>query len=235
MRNITIALLLALPLTAHAADVVVPSISVTGFAEVKLAPNQAVLSLTVHSENVKLDVAKAEQDKKVKQVVAITDKLGIKVDDVKTQYANVQPIYDYMPNTNKPKFRVYSLDNQIEIKMDKLEVAGALMDALVAAGFDRVNGLQFGLKNEREQREAMLAQALANAKDKAQKMTSALGAKLGKPITINESGSYMPQPVMMAKAMSAESAVADAGSMPSYSPTGLIEIQQTVNVTFGLE
>jgi uncharacterized protein len=229
-----LAMLLAFPLTAHAADVVVPSISVTGFAEAKLAPNQAVLSLTVHSENVKLDVAKKEQDKKVKEVIAITEKLGIKADDVKTQYANVQPVYDYNQN-GKPKFRNYSLDNQIEIKMDKLETAGPLMDALTNAGFDRIGGLGFGLKDEREQREALLAQALGNAKDKAQKMAAALGVKIGKPITINESGAYTPQPVVMAKAVRAEMAVADAGSMPTYSPTGLIEIQQTVNVTFGIE
>ncbi len=234
MKKLILALLLTLPLTAHAADVVVPSISVTGFAEAKLAPNEARLSLTVHSEHAKLDTAKAEQDKKVKALLAITEKLGIKADNVKTQYASVQPIYDYVQNTSKPKFRAYSLDNQIEIKMDKLDNAGPLMDKLTEAGFDRMNGLNFGLKDEREQREAMLAQALANAKDKAQKMAAALGVKLGKPIAINESGAYTPQP-MPVMAMRAEAAAMDKGSMPSYSPAGLIEIQQTVNVTFSLD
>lgn len=232
-----ILLLFAAPAFAGDDNELVRSVTVTGFAEAKLAPNQANLSMTVHSENTKLDVAKKEQDKKVKEMMNLIADIGIKEKDVKTRYANVQPVYDYMEKTNKPKFRHYALDNQVDININELEDAGPLMDKLVQAGFDRVNGLTFALKDDREQREALLVDALANAKDKAQKMVGALGAKLGKPITITESGSYNPPPMLYAKSARAEMAMASdtGGSMPTYSPAGLIEIQQTVNVTFGIE
>lgn len=231
-----VACLFAIP--ALAQDKIVPSIAVTGYAEAKLAPDQARLSVEVYTEQRNLKTAKKDQDEKVKNLLAIAVKQGVKQDDIRTLYANVQPLYDYVPNTSKPKFRAYMLSNQVEIVCNDLTITGPLMDALVEAGFDRVQGIQFTLKNRREEEQKLTRAALVNAKTKAADMASALDVKIGKPITITESGSYNPPPIVMAKAMHAEMAVAadaSGGSMPSYSPAGLIEISQTVNVTFAIE
>lgn len=237
LKNILALFLLISTAPAFAETVVQPSISVVGFAESKISPDKASINVEAYSENKDLNTAKKEQDEKVKKLVALAKKQGIDEDQITTRYANVQPLYDYLPNTNKPKFRAYSLSNQIEIEVLDITKVGPLMDALVAANFDRIQGVQFGLKNRRAAEDALLKQALGNARAKAGGMVEALDAKLGKPITISESGSYNPPPILMAKAQRMEMAVAaDAGgSMQSYSPTGLIEIQQTVNVTFAME
>jgi uncharacterized protein YggE len=228
----------ALSFPAFASDAVVqPSIAVVGVAEAKIAPDEAVMNVEVYTEKRDLQAAKKEQDEKVRKLLAIAKKQGVSEEQIRTLYANVNPIYDYLPNTNKPKFRAYGLSNNIQITTQDLTLVGPLMDALVEANFDRIQGVQFGLKNQRDEQDKLMKAALLNAKAKATNMVSALDAKLGKPITITESGSYNPPPVMMAKAMRTEMAMAtDAGgSMPTYTPAGLIEIQQTVNVTFAIQ
>lgn len=232
---------LMLATTAHADDdnryVTPRSVSVTGYAEAKLAPEQAVISITVHSESKNLDAAKKEQDEKVKKLINLTREMKIDKDDVRTLYANVRPEYEYIRETGKQKFRNYALENQIEITVKILDRAGPLMDKLIDAGFDRIGNLRFELENERKHREALMTEALQQARDKAAKMAEALGAKLGRPLTISESGAYNPPPMPMGRTMAmAESAdMAKSASMPTYTPIGVIDIQQTVNVTFELE
>lgn len=228
----------ALPQLAVAQQYITPrTVSVTGYAEEKLAPDEAKLFVTVHTENRDLNTAKKEQDEKVAKLMKVVKSLNIEQGDgnVRTLYANLQPVYDYQQQTGKPKFRAYQLENQIEMTLDKVEVAGPLMDKLVEAGFDRIGNIQFGLKDERKKREALMEEALKDARDKAGKMAAALGATLGKPMTISESGSYTPPPMPMMRNMAMAADMAESKSMPTYSPTGVIEIQQTVNVTFELQ
>lgn len=222
---------------ALADEKLVRSVSVTGYAEAKLAPDQAKLYVTVNTENRDLNKAKQEQDEKMEKLMRVVKSLKIEEGDgnVRTLYANLQPMYDYERNTSKPRFRAYWLENQVEMTLDKVEIAGPLMDKLVESGFDNIGNIQFTLKEERKKREALMEDALVDARDKAQKMAAALGANLGKPITISESGSYTP-PIPLMRNMAAMAADAEsAQSMPTYSPTGVIEIQQTVNVTFAIE
>lgn len=229
----------SLPITAHADDDIVPSITVTGYAESKVSPDKAVVNVQVYTEYKLLDAAKAEQDKKVKQLVAIASAKGVKPVDIRTRHANVQPQYDYVQvagQQNKRVFRAYALTNSIEVTIRNLTEVGPVMDQLVKAGFDRIDNVQFGLENQREHEEAMLGQALKHAKQKASNMATALGARIGKPLAVTESGASQPPVLYQAKGRAMAMMAEDAGgSMPSYTPEGVIPIQKTVNVTFELE
>jgi len=240
MKKILIGLLFlgCLQTTAQAADALalgaVRSVSVSGFAEESFAPDEANVAVTVHSENRDLATAKKEQDEKVKKLVQLAMDTGVKKEDIRTQFANVQPSYDYA--NGKQRFRHYELNNRVEIKVRDLNKTGPLVDRLVAADFDRMDGIQFSLSTERQKREEMLAKAIENGRAKAESMAAALGQKLGRPISIEESGANVrpPQPVMMMKAERAMAADASV-SMPSYSPAGEIQISQTVGLSFELQ
>ena len=238
MKKTLLILLLCVPFSAYAGDKdLVPSITVTGYAEAKISPDQAVVNVNVYTENKELAIAKKEQDAKVKKLVALALKNGAKKEHISTRRANVQPLYDYVQATKKRRFRAHSLTNSIEVKMDDLEQVGPFVDALVAAKFDRIQGVQFRLKNRRAHQEKLLKEALRNAKKKAEMMADALDTDIGRPITVSESGSYNRPPIYRARAAKAESfaVAADSGSIESYTPTGQVDIKQTVNVTFELE
>ena len=238
MKKILLALLFCVPFAAHAGDKeLVPSLSVTGYAEAKIAPDQATVSVNVYTENKELAVAKKQQDRKVKKLVALALKQGVKKNHISTHYANVQPLYDYIKLTKKRRFRAHSLTNRISIKMDDLEKVGPLVDSLVAAEFDRIQGVNFTLKNRRAHQEKLLKQALSNAKQKAEMMADALDTDIGRPLKVSESGSYNRPPVYRARGAQVEAFAvkADSGSIDTYTPTGQVDIKQTVNVTFELE
>lgn len=233
------AILAGAPAYAGQQDIVAArTLAVTGYAEAKLPPDQAQLNLNVYTEHKQLAAGKLEQDKKMNQMMQILADNGIAKEKIRTQYAAINPIYDYIQNS-KPRFRAYELTNRVEITIDDLSSTGPIVDKLVEAGFDRVENVQFQLKDQIKRREELLSAAVANAKGKAARMATELGVKLGKPVSVTESGAFNPPPVMMAKgmaraAMMADGAVAES-SMPSYTPSGLVEINQTVNATFEVE
>lgn len=211
------------------------SVTVTGYAQESFAPDEAMVGITVHSEDRDLATAKKDQDKKMHQLMQLVVDTGIKKEDVRTQFANVQPVYEYV--NGKRRFKNYALNNRLEITVRVMEKAGPLVDRLVDAGFDQVDNIQFRLSDEREKREEMLTRAIENGRAKAERMAASLGQKLGKPITIEESGAHVrpPQPMMMAKAERGLMAADASVSMPSYSPAGEIEISQTVGLSFELQ
>lgn len=212
------------------------TVSVTGYAESKVAPDKATVYVNVYSEDKALDTAKAVQDKKVKQLLALAAKQGVKNEDISTNFANVQPRYRYEEKTRKRILEGYTLTNNVEVTLRDLDKVGPFMDSLISAGFDQINNVQFGLEKRRQHEEKLMSEALKNAKQKASEMASVLGSSIGQPISISESGARVMPPMPMARGMvMAMDAAESSKSISTYSPEGVIEIQQTVNVIFALE
>jgi uncharacterized protein YggE len=80
-------------------------------------------------------------------------------------------------------------------------------------------------------RDSLRIAAAKDAQRKAVDLATAVGAKVGKPISIAESGGFQPQPMYRAKAMMM---AADAESGTPVS-AGQMVVRVTVNATFELE
>ena len=228
-----LALFLAAP--AHAETLLdVRHVEVTGEASQKLVPDQATLQVTVQAEDKVLTKAKDANDAKLKKVLAVAKDAGLTDKQLQLSYSNIAPQYDYNQNSSKPIFRSYVVSHTITLTLKQPEKASVLIDALTREGIDQMGGLNFGLSDEKKARDALLEEALANAKAKAERMAAALGAKLGKPLSIAEVGGNSPQPVrpMMAR-------MAMAGGMAKEAspelPSGEVEINEQVQVIFALE
>ena len=81
--------------TAQAdADKPVRSISVSGEAEVRVVPDQALISMTAENRNASLQEAKQENDKAVSGFIAYaTQKLGVEKKHIQTDFVNIEPVY----------------------------------------------------------------------------------------------------------------------------------------------
>lgn len=210
--------------------------SVTGEAMEKFAPDQAVLPITVQTEDKDLKIAKTKNDEKIRAVLAIAKKYNIAATDMQTSYTSVQPQYNYLPNTNKPQLRGYQASASLQFKLSPLDKVAGFMDEVVKAGVDRVDGIQYTLKDDQKNREDVMLKALVNAASKATKMAATLHVTLGAPLQVSESGGVnYPQPVpYMARGVMAMAAAPEMKSAPDL-PSGEIEIRQTVNVTYELK
>lgn len=79
----------------------------------------------------------------------------------------------------------YVANNTVHIEVRRLDRIGALIDTALAAGANRVSGINFTSSAEREARRSVLAEAVANARSDAEAIATAAGGSLGRLIELN--------------------------------------------------
>ncbi|KAA9346131.1 SIMPL domain-containing protein [Adhaeribacter soli] len=214
-----------------------PLVTVSGTGEVKVQPNEIMLSLAVDVRGKTLDEARKQNDEKVASVLAYLKKYGVESKDVQTTYMSVQPIYhsgEY--GQTNPDF--YSTQKSVNVLIRKIDKFDDLLTGIYKAGANRVDGIEFRtseLKKHREQARKLAVQA---AKEKAISLTGELGTKIGRVYAINEnSGVGYPMPYRgMAGGM--YNKMAEASMSDQSGPTiagGQIIISSTVEASFVIE
>lgn len=224
--------LFSLPAAAQEERTRQPVISVSGEGEAAIAPDMAVLQLSVVRD------AKTAADALSANSAAMTDVLAaIKADgvaerDIQTSNFSIFPQYRHFEPkdgvSRPPEIIGYEVTNALTVRVRDLKKLGALIDTSVKLGVNQ--GGQITFTNDdpaaalSDARKAAMKEALA----KAHTLTEAAGVKLGKVLEISEnSGRPIAQPMMrMAMAKDAAPAPVAAGEN-SYTVT--------VNVTFALE
>ncbi len=85
---------------------------------------------------------------------------------------------------------------------------GGLLDKLVQAGSNQINGISFGIEKPDQALDEARKAAAADARRKAEVYAAATGVKLGPIVSISEQQAYTPPPMQMRAAMKAEMAPA---------------------------
>jgi uncharacterized protein len=228
------------------------TISVSGQASRKLVPDEAHLKVNLNSMLPKMAEAKAAHDVKLKALLEITKALGIEERKVRTESAMVQPIYEYatepataiMPNPQpKRVFRGYRVQTQLDITVVDTSKVGALMEKITEAGFEKDANTEWGslldlnyqVSEPEKKRDELLAEAIAAARAKAERMAAAAGSSVARVQQITESnvGTYNPRPVPMLAMAKVSMAEAD-GAPPVAPPSGEENLQANVSVAFEL-
>jgi len=109
---------------------------------------------------------------------------------------SLQPQYDYR-DRRKPTITGYEARNTVTVKSDDIDQVGPMLDALVRAGVNNINQVQFTVKDPKAALEKARMDAIREAKAKAQAMADAADVKLGPLMSLNESSGGNVQPVMM--------------------------------------
>lgn len=237
MGRVLLAFLLLAPLPS-VADEIVRTITVYGKAEHEVKPDVAMVGVTIENKSMTLEETKRKQDAETKKLLQIAKELRVNQDDLRTQHAQINPHYEYNRETKKQVFKGYRANTTVQIKLRDLEKVGVLLDKLVRAGFDRVNNVRYILDDDIEHRDAVLVEALSNAKNKAEKMAKRLGGNLGQAITVNEGYKSAPvlyQPKMMRSMAMDAAPEAMSASASVAPPSGLIELNGTVTAIFELK
>ena len=210
------------------------TISVTGNAETKVMPDEAELSLSVITEG--KDAAQV-QDDNAKVMNKVIDALkGAGLDDKQIQTTNyyLYPWEEYNYQTGKHTKLGYKLTQTISVKVKDISKVGELLNLAVQNGVTNVDNLNFKLsdKLEKDTKDALVAEATKNAKEKAQTLAQNLDVEVGDPISISETNYYVPRYYALASkdmAMAVEEA-----SVPQISPQE-INVQLGIAVNFEIE
>ena len=189
--------LTALPILSATAQWQQPpaQINVSGSAEIKVAPDEVDLSVSVESRDASLETAKQLNDQSVAKTLDFLKHNGIKDKDIQTDYVSVEPVYDPNDRNNyatqtKPLF--YRVSKGIGIRLTDVSAFDSILTGLIASGVNNVQGIDFRTSELRRYKDEARSKAIRAAKEKADAMAAELGVKVGKPysINVNESGGW---------------------------------------------
>lgn len=209
-------------------DTAQPSMSVSATGSVSTAPDRAIVTAGVVSEGKTAREAMMGNATLMTTVFEQLETAGIQRKNIMTSQLSLQPKYDYR-DRNAPKIASYEARNTITAKSEDLESVGAMLDALVRAGVNNINGVKFSLSDPKSAMALARNNAIQDAREKAEAMAKAAGVKLGPLLDLNENNfNSSPQPMMTYARMEVAS---DAVTPIS---AGEQSMQVTVNLTYAI-
>ena len=198
-------------------------------------PDLAVFSAGVTSQAKTAGAALSANAADMNRVVAALKRAGIADRDIQTSNLSLNPVYappirrpDGQYEQGEQRIIGYNVNNTVTVRQRKLAEFGRVIDTLVEAGANQVNGPSFQMDEpDAATDEARLA-AMKKARARAELYARAAGLRVVRILSISESGGYVPGPPVVFARMAADSAAAP-------SPVAAGEIQLNANVTVMFE
>ncbi|MFC0202974.1 SIMPL domain-containing protein [Novosphingobium soli] len=199
-------------------------------------PDLANYTAGVTTQGTTASEALSANSAQMSQVIAALKRAGIADKDVQTSNLSVNPVYarpkrlpDGSYEEGPQRIVGYQANNSVSVRQRKLGDMGKVIDALVNAGANQVNGPNFTLAEPQAAQDEARAEAMKSARARAELYARASGLRVARIVSISESGGYVPQPVMYVRKAAMDSAAAPAP------PVAAGELEMTVNVTVQFE
>lgn len=227
------------------------TITVVGMGQANGTPDVATVSLGVEAVDEDAAAAFAKASDAATKILAAVIEKGIAREDVQTTginiYSQIQPTGDPAVSTPggapgiPPRF--YQAQIFVNIKVRNLDQTtpttsvtkvGEIIDSAVKAGANLINGITFDLSDPSALASKARANAIADARAKAQELAAAFGVKVGKVIQIEEiSGG----PGVLPYADMGKVGIGGGGGVASAAPIsqGQLSVVVSVKVIFALE
>ena len=190
--------LLAVFLLAGCAGVAASSsaergIAVTGSGRVSLPPDTAVLEVGAEARAAQLADATAEVDRRMRAVLAQVKAAGVRDADIRTTGYAIDPIAESR-QPGDPGVRIvgYHVSNVVNVRTRDVTGIGRIVDAAVTAGANVVRNVSFTLDEPTRAEAEARTLAMQNAAEKARQVAGAAGVRLGRLLSVTESGPVRP-------------------------------------------
>lgn len=160
------------------------SVSVTGTAELRVAPDELVVSVGVDTYAVEAQAAKKANDEAMAELLRVTKDNGVEPTNVRTENFTLLPRYDGRYESRH--VIGYEAKKTLVVTLSSAEKAESLLAELFKGGANRIDGVTMTSTKIIEQRKEARKMAVAAAREKAEAMAAALGQKVGRPLKIDE-------------------------------------------------
>lgn len=181
------------------------TITVSAEGKADSVPNVGKITATIESKNTNLDLARAENEKKISDIVTKLKTLGVDEKDIKTNYISgnsqgQEPMMYMRPRNYSPSPQS-TMTTTLEITIRNFKTADAVIAALTSNSATNIYGPQLTVEDAKLETAKSQARtnAVENAKKKAIELASASGRKIGKAIKITEQGDFEYPMPMLAK------------------------------------
>ena len=223
---------------------------VSGEGQSRQVPDLAIFSAGVVTQGKTGGDALAANATRMDEVIKALKRTGIGDRDIQTSALSLQPQYSnpeqeaqlrarmtrepYVApvQPEPPRIIGYEARNNVQVRVRKLGEMGRIIDTLVSAGANQVDGPSFTLDDPKAALDEARVAAVKDAHSRAELYARAAGLRISRTISISEGGGYYPvQPIMVTGRM--------AGAPPPPPPPspvapGELTLGATVSVQFAL-
>ncbi|MEK7859947.1 MAG: SIMPL domain-containing protein, partial [Chloroflexota bacterium] len=155
--------------------------------------------------------------------------LGIAEKDTKTASYRIEPQYAY-DKGEAPRITGYQAVQLVTLTLRKVDDAGKALDALVRNDGATNATIRFTLEDTKPSQAEARKLAIEDARAKAEAMARTAGVRLGKVLSISDTGSSAPPSSEQRLAFAAPAPKAD-----TQIPVGDLEVVVRVQVQFAIE
>ena len=155
----------------------VPTISVSGEGRVEAAPDCATISIGVTSFDRDATKVQNENSRIATDVINSITSLGIDRKNIRTGNYNFQQRYRY-DDKGKQIFDGYEVNNTVTVAVNDLSKVGKVIDTALASGANRIDSLNFGIRDRENFQSDALKLAVRDARRKAEIVASELGKRI---------------------------------------------------------
>lgn len=187
------------------------TLTVTGTGRVSAPPTKAEISVGVITQAATAREALAANTESMTTLQKVLKDSGVAAKDIQTTNLNIQPQYSqpapFQPGQPQKEFvpRIvgYQVQNTVTITARELPKLGTLLDAVVTAGANQMNGITFQIDKPEALMDVARKQAMADARKKAEILAGEAGVVVGLPISIRDEVSSPAPPPMYGRGVMA--------------------------------
>ena len=167
------------------------TISVSGSSTIYMEPDMASFTVSAEATKETSEEARGETDRIINEAVSVlTEKYGVSVDDIKTNYLTLSPEYSYVDNQ---RVLVGQRGSQsIDISLSDINQIGPIVEDLAKINGISVGSITLDKKDKTAEIEEARVQAVQDALKKAETYANALGKEVGDVVALNDSSSPVP-------------------------------------------
>jgi uncharacterized protein len=172
------------------------SVTVSGSGQINVQPDVGIVVVGVQTEAVEAGDVLSQNNEQMQAVIDALTEAGVAEEDIQTQTVQLQPIRP-MPPPDQPFPTTgvtqamtptsFVATNLVQVRVREVEDLGAVLDAAVEAGANRVESIRFEVSDPLEALAQARDAAWEDARQKAEQLAGLADAELGEVLLINES------------------------------------------------
>jgi uncharacterized protein YggE len=209
------------------------TLTMSGTGEGTAVPDQLSFDLAVTLLRPDLETALDDASRKMNQVLAALEGLGIQRGDVQTTGLSMYPVYDYHDYA-PPTLRGYRVSQRASVLVRELKLGGRAVSIAVSTGGNdvRASNIRLRVGDVDEVLAKARERAVADARAKAEQYAGAAGLDLGDVVTLHEVGPRARQAMERGYLVEGQRGTADLANIPVPVRAGKDSTKVTVQVVW---
>lgn len=173
------------------------TIQVSGEGEASGKPDKGLITLGVETNGRTAEQTMTDANTGMNDILKSLKASGIEEKYIQTSSIDLSPQYRHVDAPDvKPELIGFRASMQVRITVMKIEGMGKAIDASIKSGANRVDSIQFDIRDKKPLLDQARKEAMEDALRKAKLLAAAAGVEVGLPITISDFEYGPPRPMM---------------------------------------